>query len=185
MSDDLKAAQAAVVQSGLSLIRLSPTTADEVFSRMIRAAWASVDGDEGADRLTAAQRRDETFKRIATLVCARHAVSIEAVQRRHPARGKPHVVSARMHLAHELRKTGLFTWEQIGWKLGVSHTVAMYYAERYQEGPSAVTDEQAIEAGAMVKTGMSLRQAAESLGVSYPKLRGRISWMKEQGRWTK
>jgi len=185
--------EAELADIGRRVIDADPLRARDLFNKLTSAAWNALMpvNDEGKGRLLVAQQRQEAFDRVAAMVAARHAIHPDALVGKHKARQKPHVVDARAHLVAELYATGLFSYPMIGYRLGYKpHHTAMHLHDKWrarQAGTDeAVTDREALEANRLVREeGLTLREAADRLEINHAKLRGRISWMRETGKWPK
>lgn len=143
--------------------------------------------DPGSVRLHAMQLRKDLSDEVIRQVCARHGVSIAAVAGNHPANRKHHVVMARAHAAHALRQTGA-SYPQIAKDLGMSHhSQAMRGEEAWSEhlaGAAETVDEPTGRRALalMTKYDLTIRQAAQRLGVSHLKLKGRIGTIRAKAK---
>lgn len=189
--DDL---EKSVRSAALTLIGMDAPRARDLFNRLVSAAWASImaeaEGDVGKSRLIQAQRRQEAFDRLLAKVSAQHAVAPAALLRKHPAKQKPHVFAARSHLAYELRQTGLFSSTQIGRKLGLDHNGALRSVAAWEAhlngGAKPVDEETGVKAREIIRAeGLTVRQAAERLGVDRLKLKSRLTAMRDREREAK
>lgn len=142
--------------------------------------------DRGEARLREAHLRQSVVDAIVKRISMLHAVSADALTGRHKAKSLHHVVMARAHAAHALRAAG-YSFPQIGRALGSDHSQAQRWNDLWSDHAAGnlkpvdeATGRRAL--AIMRRYDLSTRQAAERLGVSHLKLKGRISTIRSKDK---
>jgi len=139
--------------------------------------------DAGQARLTKAHVKRTYAEALIRQVSARHGVAVAAVLRKHEARQKPHVVSARAQIAALLYEAE-YSYPEIARLLAMSHhSQAMRARQQHIDRLAGADVTVDIETGRIAqsmirKHGLTVRQAAERLDVSPLRLKARLSTLK-------